>query len=367
MSHAHAPRSVALITGGAGFIGSNLAFELAHRGLSVMVFDNLSRAGVSINARWLRREHPDRIDLVRGETGDREAVREAVRCASVVFHCAAQASSSTSFKTPREDFESNLIGTLNVLEALRELPDPPALVHASTSKVYGRLADVPVMRIGARHLPIDGELIAHGVSESEPLDLRTPFGCSKGAADQYVLEYAKSYGIPAVVLRIGCVYGPHQFGTEEQGWVAHFLEQTVRDQPIVIYGDGHQVRDLLYVDDLVSALVLAAEQIGRTRGRAFNLGGGPAHALSLLEVVDRLEHICGHRPKLDFEVCRLGDRPYYVSDFRRFTEVTGWRPRIAPDDGIERLHRWVLNRSQAEEIDPRVREQKSEAFEGSKV
>jgi CDP-paratose 2-epimerase len=259
-----------------------------------------------------------------------------------VFHFAAQVAVTTSLVDPVTDFEVNARGTLEVLEALRALPSPPPLVFTSTNKVYGCLPDVPLQPEGDRWRPIDEGLHRRGIDEHRPLELRTPYGCSKGTADQYVLDYAHSYGLAALVFRMSCIYGPRQLGTEDQGWIAHFLMRTLAGAPITIYGDGRQVRDVLYVDDLVEALMLAWMHIRWLRGRAFNIGGGPSNTLSLLELLGMIAPLCGCRPDVRFSSWRAGDQRYYVSNTGAFSSATGWRPRVSPAAGVQALHGWLV-------------------------
>ncbi|HEY8469166.1 MAG TPA: NAD-dependent epimerase/dehydratase family protein [Longimicrobiales bacterium] len=330
-----------LITGGAGFVGTNLAHRLLSRGESVLVLDNLSRPGVERNLRWLCAAHPDGVRVEVADVRDAAAVARAVAQARQVFHCAAQVAVTTSLSDPLEDFDVNARGTLNVLEALRALSDPPPLIFTSTNKVYGGLEDIELVRRADRYEPVDGELREHGIDESRPLDFHTPYGCSKGAADQYVLDYARSFGIDAVVFRMSCIYGPHQCGTEDQGWVAHFALRALRGEPITLYGDGLQVRDVLFIDDLLDAFDLACENMHRIAGRAFNIGGGPANAVSLLEVVDAIGTLSGKRPVIEFGAWRAGDQRYYVSDTRAFRAATGWEPRVSVHEGTSRLCDWL--------------------------
>src|SRR5579883_1844134 len=289
-----------LITGGCGFIGCNLADRLAERGDRVLVLDNLARAGVRENAQWLKARHPDQVNIVVGDVREPISVIDAVRDASAVLHLAAQVAVTSSLDKPLDDFEINARGTLNVLEAVRlHAPETP-VIFASTNKVYGRLVeDSEILRTGLRYAPVDPAL-ARGVDEDAPLDLYSPYGCSKGTADQYVHDYARVFGLRTVVLRMSCIYGPRQFGTEDQGWIAHFMLQAVKEQPITIFGDGLQVRDALYVGDAAAAWIAALDRIDAVAGRIFNLGGGPANAVSLLELIDTIEQLRGHRPALRF-------------------------------------------------------------------
>ncbi|MBN9561468.1 MAG: NAD-dependent epimerase/dehydratase family protein [Alphaproteobacteria bacterium] len=315
-----------LITGGAGFIGSNLADRLASAGHDILIFDSLVRPGVEENLAWLQRQHPRRITPLLGDMRDPAAVSGAAARARVVFHMAAQVAVTTSMNAPREDFEINLLGTMNLLEALRRRAGPPPMIFASTNKVYGDLDNIALVRAGETYQPRDAGLRAHGISEDCRLSFHTPYGCSKGAADQYVIDYGRSFGIPTAVLRMSCIYGRRQRGTEDQGWVAHFLLRMLRDEPITIYGDGRQVRDILWVDDAVDAYIATWQRIGDVRGQAFNLGGGPANAVSLRQVIARIEELLGRPAVLRFEDWRPGDQRYFVADTRRARAALGLRP-----------------------------------------
>ena len=334
-------RQRVLITGGAGFIGTNLADRLAREGAEILVFDNLSRKGVDENFRWLKTRHRARIAHLRGDVRDADAVREAIHRTDQVFHFAAQVAVTSSLVDPVEDFAVNAEGTLNVLEALRHKAQRPFLIYTSTNKVYGGLGDLPLQQNQTRHTPVDPQLRLAGVSESQPLDFCSPYGCSKGAADQYVLDFARSYGLPAAVLRMSCIYGPHQHGTEDQGWVAHFLIRALQEEEITIYGDGRQVRDLLFVDDLVDAFLAASQRIRAVSGHAFNIGGGPGNVFSLLEMIQLIGQIAHDAPPVSFAEPRPSDQLYYVSDTRKFQKLTGWKPRVAVNEGVAHLHAWL--------------------------
>jgi CDP-paratose 2-epimerase len=327
-----------LITGGAGFIGVNLADRLLGAGQPVLIFDDLSRAGVRENLTWLRRHHAGApCDVIAGDVRDGARVREAVRRSCAVFHLAAQVAVTGSLRDPAADFAVNAAGTLNVLEAVRQTPHAPPLIYTSTNKVYGSLAGVQVFRLGDRYVPRDPALRERGVSESTPLAFASPYGCSKGAADQYVLDYARVFGLRTVVFRMSCIYGPHQRGTEDQGWVAHFLLRALARSPITIYGDGYQVRDLLYVTDLLDALEATLARIDRLAGRAFNVGGGPERTASLRDVIDIIASVVGRPPELRFGPWRPADQLYYVSDVRALAEATSWRPTVSVAEGVQRL------------------------------
>jgi CDP-paratose 2-epimerase len=335
--------SYVLITGGCGFVGTNLADRLLSAGERVCVYDNLSRPGVERNLEWLRKMHGPSLLVREADTRDAAAVRDAVRRASRVFHFAAQVAVTTSLGDPVEDFDVNARGTLNVLEAIRTSVHQPPLFFTSTNKVYGGLEDLTMTGGKMRYTPRARAIAKNGVSEERPLDFHSPYGCSKGAADQYVRDYARSYGLQTVVFRMSCIYGPHQFGTEDQGWVAHFLIRALNREPITIYGDGKQVRDLLYVDDLVDAFLLAAENIDACSGQAFNIGGGPASTLSLRELLRMIEQLNGRAARVVASDWRTGDQKYYVSDTRRFSALTGWKPAVDVNEGIARLRHWLID------------------------
>jgi CDP-paratose 2-epimerase len=330
-----------LVTGGAGFIGANLVHHLLRTGESVRVLDDLSRPGVEKNAAWLEETHPDGLELVVADVRDFDAVRCAMRGVDHVFHLAAQVAVTTSLGDPRADFGVNALGTLHVLEAARTQERPPSLVYTSTNKVYGALEDVALCSARRRYEPVDPEVVAFGISERRPLSFHSPYGCSKGTADQYVLDYARTFGLRAVVLRMSCIYGPHQLGNEDQGWVAHFVVRTLRGEPITIFGDGKQVRDILFVDDLVDALSRVRADVARLSGRAFNVGGGPGRTTSLLELVDRIERLTRRRPAIACEGWRRADQRYYVSDTRALSQATGWCPSTPIETGVERLVEWL--------------------------
>ena len=333
-------RRTVLVTGGAGFVGTNIVDRLASEGDLVILYDDLSRQGVERNLHWLLEKHSHRIEVEIGSVCELLRLRRLVRRADAVVHLAAQVAVTTSLDDPRADFRTNLEGTLNVLESMRALDDPPHLVFTSTNKVYGCMDEVELREAELRYTPRSPEYV-RGVSERQALDLCSPYGFSKGGADQYVLDYARSFGLPTTVLRMSCIYGPHQHGTEDQGWVAHFVLRALRGRPITIYGDGKQVRDVLHVDDLVEAFAHVLSRPPAVLGRAFNLGGGPERVLSPLELVGELEKLEGRRPLVSFEDWRVGDQRWYVSDTTAFAEATGWSPRVGMVDGLRSLHDWL--------------------------
>ena len=330
-----------LVTGGAGFIGSNLADRLAAEGHEVLVYDALSRPGVEANLAWLQARHGRRIHPVVADIRDAALLREAVQSARAVFHLAAQVAVTTSMERPREDFDINVAGTFNLLEAARTCETPPPVVFASTNKVYGDLADLTFLRGPNGHAPADPLIRAYGVAEDRQLDFHTPYGCSKGAADQYVLDYARSFGVPATVLRMSCIYGQRQMGTEDQGWVAHFLIRALKGRPITLYGDGHQVRDILDVHNAVEAYVAAWQRIDRIAGRAFNLGGGPANAVSLRTLIARIGELTGSPVQTELADWRPGDQRWFVADTRAAKAALGLGATVPWRTGVARLAQWL--------------------------
>jgi CDP-paratose 2-epimerase len=308
----------------------------------VLILDDLSRRGVAENLAWLRARHGDHLEVEIADVREATRLRRAVRRACRVFHLAAQVAVTTSLIDPISDFEVNARGTLNLLEAMRELSSPPPLIYTSTNKVYGHLGDVKVQLVDGRYLPEDDLLRAHGLGEDRPLAFHSPYGCSKGAADQYVLDYARVFRIPAVVFRMSCIYGPHQRGNEDQGWVAHFVLATLRGQPVTIYGDGRQVRDALHADDLVEAMTRAQLQMDELAGQAFNIGGGATNTLSPRELLQMIGTLHGHLPEVRFGPWRPADQRYYVSDISAFGAAAGWRPRVGVPEGVARLYRALL-------------------------
>jgi CDP-paratose 2-epimerase len=330
-----------LITGGAGFIGSNLADRLASAGENVVIYDSLARAGVENNLAWLRQKHPQRIVPIIADVRDTALLEQTAGEAAAVFHLAAQVAVTSSLADPLCDFETNVVATVRLIDAVRRVGNGSPVIFASTNKVYGGLGDLKFVREGDSWQAADPEIRSHGIDESRALEFHTPYGCSKGAADQYVLDYARSFGIPTCVLRMSCIYGPRQMGTEDQGWVAHFLIRALERKPINIYGDGYQVRDILHVADAVSAYLAAWRRISRVKGQAFNLGGGPANAVSLRQLIQHIDSLVGHPTTLAFSDWRSGDQRYYVADMRRAEAALDLPPPIHWRDGVADLARWL--------------------------
>jgi len=333
-----------LITGGCGFIGCNLADRLAADGVNVLILDNLGRTGVRENAQWLMSRHGERIRISVGDIRDPITVIDAVREAQAVLHLAAQVAVTSSLESPLDDFEINARGTLNVLEALRLHNSIAPLLFASTNKVYGRLIDdTEIERTHLRYIPSDRGL-AKGISASSPLDFYSPYGCSKGAADQYVRDYARVFGLRAAVMRMSCIYGPRQFGNEDQGWIAHFMRSALRGERLTIYGDGYQVRDALFISDAVEAWIAVLREIDKTRGCVFNLGGSIANSVSLLELIELIARSTGCEVRHDFADGRPGDQPWYVSDISALSSMVGWKPKVSLTDGLALLQEWLQTR-----------------------
>lgn len=324
-----------LITGGIGFIGTNLADRFLRDGHEVVLFDNCGRAGVKENLKWIRQQHGERVRFIKADVRDYDSVEGAILGVEIVFHLAAQVAVTNSVLNPQEDFSINAQGTLNVLEAARRQKPMPIVLYTSTNKVYGGLEHLNIIDRPTRY---EFEDCAFGVSESCPLDFHSPYGCSKGAADQYVRDYERIYGLPTIVFRMSCIYGPHQCGTEDQGWVAHFVLASLRGGHLTIYGDGKQVRDLLYVDDLVSLMQRACADIKHTAGQIYNVGGGSANTISVwTELREPLETLVGILPSVSYAKFRPGDQRIYVSDIRKAYQHLSWAPRVGLTDGLRRM------------------------------
>jgi CDP-paratose 2-epimerase len=332
-----------LVTGGAGFVGSNLVDRLIRDGRPVRVVDNLSRPGVEKNLEWLQERHGNNFEFVPADLRNTFALTPAVEGVSQIFHLAGQVAVTTSLVDPIRDFNINLKGTLNLLEAARKQPKPPGIVFSSTNKVYGGLPDVGLALSGNRYEPENLDIRRNGIGEDRNLDFHSPYGCSKGGADQYIIDYARCMGVKAAVMRMSCIYGPRQFGTEDQGWVAHFLIRAIKGEPITIYGDGKQVRDILFVDDLVNAFLLAEQNLDAISAQAFNIGGGCANTISLLNLIDMIGELNGHVPEIHFADWRPGDQRYYCSDTRKFQQATGWHAQVSAREGVRRLYEWLTD------------------------
>jgi CDP-paratose 2-epimerase len=331
---------VFLITGGAGFIGSNYVYRLLSRGEQVIIYDNLSRPGAPRNLHWLTETFgSNAYQLIVGDVRDATLLSASVRQADVIVHLASQVAVTTSVLHPREDFDINALGTFNLLEAARLSGRHPIILYASTNKVYGGMECVPVIEEKTRYSYAN---LPMGVSETELLDFHSPYGCSKGAGDQYVRDYHRIYDLPSVVLRQSCIYGPRQFGLEDQGWVAWFVIAAVTGRPLSIYGDGKQVRDLLYIDDLLDAYDAVLAGIDRTAGQVYNLGGGVGNAISIWqEFGPLLEKLFGRELPVIRGTWRPGDQRVFIADIRKAQHDLGWYPKVSVEEGVARLMKWV--------------------------
>jgi CDP-paratose 2-epimerase len=313
-----------LITGGAGFLGVNAATHLIKDGWGVTLLDNLSRPGTERNLKWVLTRYPARVAFVKEDVRNTDALGQHVKNQDAILHLAGQVAVTTSLVDPNTDFDVNARGTLNVLEAVRNHNHDAPLVFASTNKVYGKLDHK------------DGPC-----KETQPLDFHSPYGCSKGAADQYVRDYARVFGMNTVVLRQSCIYGAHQYGTEDQGWVAHFVHSILKERPLTIYGDGTQVRDLLDARDLSNLYGTVIDKIGIARGEIYNVGGGPENQRNLLEVIDQIGELTGRKPQYSFADWREGDQKFYVSDIEKARRDLGWEPKVEFDRGLRDLVAWA--------------------------
>ena len=330
-----------VVTGGAGFIGTNYVARLLKRNEDVTVFDNLSRRGVPVNLEWLQETHgKDSFKFIQGDVRDAAAVRSAVASADVIVHLAAQVAVTTSVENPREDFEINALGTLNVLEGARLGGRTPSMIYTSTNKVFGALEDLEIVEDARRYRFKNHP---HGVSEEQPLDFHSPYGCSKGTGDQYVRDYARIYKFPTTVLRLSCIYGPHQFGIEDQGWVAWLAIAALSGKQISIYGDGKQVRDLLFIEDLMNLFDHVISNPQKAGGQIFNAGGGTENSIAVWsEFGPMLEKYLSRKIPVQYGAWRAGDQKVFIADSRKAQRVFGWQPKTNIEAGVKQLSEWVL-------------------------
>jgi CDP-paratose 2-epimerase len=329
-----------LITGGAGFIGSNLCYRLLSQGNEVTIFDNLSRSGSANNIAWLQASHGDsRLRLVQSDLSDFERLLAATEGVQQVYHLAGQVAVTSSVTDPRQDFNDNALGTFNALEAARQVGDDPIFIYASTNKVYGGMEQIRVSEGESRYFYVD---YLKGIPETINLDFHSPYGCSKGAGDQYTRDYFRIYGLRTVVMRQSCVYGYRQFGIEDQGWVAWFIIAALKNRPITIYGNGKQVRDVLFIDDLLDAYEAAVDQVDVSAGKIYNVGGGPQNTLAIWSEFGPMLEGLLHRPiTVKYSDWRPGDQSVYISDIRKIADELDWTPKVSVRDGVERLFNWA--------------------------
>lgn len=328
-----------LITGGAGFIGINAALHFLNKGSDVIIFDNFSRKGSKDNISWIKRIAKKPPKVHEGDIRNFKEVKKVVKDIDVLLHFAGQVAVTSSVENPRDDFENNALGTLNVLEAVRLSGKNPIFIYSSTNKVYGSLEHLKIKEDKTRYAFVDRKF---GVSEEENLDFHSPYGCSKGAADQYVRDYHRIYGLNTIVFRQSCIYGPRQFGIEDQGWIAWFIIAVMLGKKISIYGNGKQVRDLLYIDDLMRAYDLAIKDIGKTKGKIYNIGGGSKNTISVwLELQPLLEKYFNKKIISSFSEIRPGDQPIFIADIRKAEKEFGWAPKVNVKDGVRLLYEWV--------------------------
>lgn len=331
-----------LITGGAGFIGINSARRFLKREWEVTLFDNFSRKGTDINVELLQKDFTSNVRVVRGDVRtDLTDLAREVNEHDVVLHLAAQVAVTTSVTDPRTDFEINALGTFNILEAVRLSKNRPFVIYSSTNKVFGALEDLDVREEKNRYVFEDTTFDTFGVPESRQLDFHSPYGVSKGVADQYTIDYSRIYGLKTVVFRQSCIYGTNQFGVEDQGWVAWFAIASMLGRPITLYGTGKQVRDILFIEDLVDLYERAIEKQEDVSGKAYNVGGGPENTLSLLELLGHLEGKYGYKNSLSYSNTRPGDQPIFIADIRKAQKDLGWSPKVSVSEGIERMHDWM--------------------------
>ena len=330
-----------LITGGAGFIGSNYSCRRILDGDDVTIYDNLSRNGAKKNLEWVSsKTNVKSFNFIEGDVRDYEMLTSVMGGKDIIIHLAAQVAVTSSVSDPQFDFNVNAVGTFNVLEAARVCGEKPLVIYASTNKVYGEIEDIPVVEDETRY---SFKNLPDGVSENQLLDFHSPYGCSKGCGDQYVKDYSRIYDIPTIVFRQSCIYGKRQFGIEDQGWVAWFVIAAVLGKPITIYGDGKQVRDLLFIDDLMNAYDLAIERKESAKGQIFNIGGGVENSVSIWrEFGPILEKIHGKEIPVEFKEWRPGDQKIYITDIFKVKDCLGWYPKISVEKGLSLLYQWVI-------------------------
>lgn len=332
-----------LIIGGAGFIGSNVASKLLQKNEKVIILDNLSRRGSEKNLAWLQKNFGNSLKFVQADISkDIQLLNDSMNGTDRIYCLAGQVAVTSSVENPRHDFEANALGTFNVLESMRQhAPKTCALIYSSTNKVYGEMENLKIDETSSGYKYAD---LPNGIDENMPLDFHSPYGCSKGTGDQYVRDYARIYGLNTVVFRQSCIYGPRQFGVEDQGWVAWFIIALLQNKKITIYGDGKQVRDILYIDDLINAYELAFTNIEKTKGEIFNIGGGPRNVISIWQDFKPiLEELFAKKIEVSYSEWRPGDQKIFVSNVDKARQTFGWEPKYSPKEGISSLYTWAKN------------------------
>lgn len=331
-----------LIIGGAGFIGINSARHFLKKGYRVSILDDLSRAGTDYNIKKLKEDFSNKFTFKKCDiTKDKKTLQSFVNNNDFVLHLAAQVAVTTSIINPEDDLRINVIGTFNVLEAIRKSKNKPSIIYSSTNKVYGSLPQYEVIEKKNRYIFKEGKLNSKGISENVKIDFHSPYGCSKGSADFYVIDYGRIYGFNSVSFRQSCIYGEYQMGIEDQGWVAWFAIAALLNKKITIFGNGKQVRDLLYVDDLVRLYDMAVENIDKVSGEAFNVGGGPKNTLSIVECLGMLEDKLELNIQTKKDKIRAGDQPVFIADTSKIYNALGWKPSIDISEGLNRMISWI--------------------------
>ncbi|MEM2918878.1 MAG: GDP-mannose 4,6-dehydratase [Candidatus Altiarchaeota archaeon] len=338
-----------LVTGGAGFIGSHVCefYANSNKENEIICYDNLSR-GTLLRKKISQRynlnflKNFSNVKFVRGDIRKFENLKKVMKDAELVIHAAAQTAVTSSVENPRTDFEINALGTFNVLEAARLSNNDPVVIYCSTNKVYGEnVNSIKVNELEKRY-EFSDKNFSEGIPENFPIDAKghSPYGVSKLAGDQYCRDYFEVYGLKTLVFRMSCIYGTRQFGVEDQGWIAHFIISSIFERPLTIYGNGKQVRDVLYVTDLVEAFHLGYENINKFSGEVYNIGGGKTNTLSILELIEILREY-NLNPNYKFSSWRPSDQKVFISDISKAKKELSWKPKISAKRGIKFLFEWV--------------------------
>jgi len=333
-----------LITGGLGFLGSNLSNEVIRRNEDLFILDNFFRKGCNQNLNWLRKKGS--FEFIYGDIRNNNDVEQIIREINpdVIFHVAGQVAMTTSLKDPRLDFEVNTLGTINILESVRKFSSNSSIIYTSSNKVYGDLEYLEYIEKDTRYI---SKKYPRGFNESLSLNFQSPYGCSKGAADQYILDYAKMFDLNTVVFRHSTIYGSRQFSTFDQGWIGWFCQKAfeikngILKDKLTISGNGKQVRDILYIDDVVNLYFMAAKKINTLKGKVFNIGGGIDNSISILELFDMLEKKLNIQLKYEKLRPREGDQKFFVTNIDKAKNLIKWRPEVSIDEGIDKMIEWI--------------------------